>query len=878
VTTSFKVATAKAKKARTNKIGRPENSVGIRFAALGLIIFLLLVSASYVPTNPIMLLLGLVIATGGSYLSYFYRKERPAFVSIIPTIGIIVLFTLFFFELYTGVMYGAATATTAFVHMMAGLMALHSFDLRTRTDFSISALIGLCLLVSLTGLARDALFAVFIIVYSVLGGILLFFDSASRSRDLGPSKSVTESSATQGHPATTGNKPNQGFTLSSLAPVIVLPIVSFLAFLSLPRPESLIDLLLENCVKLNTPISANLRSQLGKGGNSQSLRGGTQESPRDSGNSYTAKGGAGGSASGQSGVASKTGKGQGIPDLNSHSPQGGNLFGHGQTPPPTKKLPAPQNNTNNATEKKEVFDLISKQKKPDALLLRLSSNKPTYLRCYSLNNFNGKMWERKYSMPGKNLLANKKLGYDLTTSNAFYVPPNLPTLELKQDIRVESSLGHTLPVGWFPQLIQKSSQNFKDLHCDSDGTLRTTEDLKRGDCYTIISQLPIYDLNVMRQLQPETLAQVDEERQEEIATAKDCLSLPPGIPGEVRELSLQIASINGNWFTRAESLCNYLRKNYQYETKIESQSANLKVEDFLFTHKIGDCRHFATAFVALCRSQGIPARTVIGFLPGELNEKSGYYEIKGKHTHAWAEVYIPYWNWVPFDPTPSGQLPLHQEGDNPMARFIKSGLANPFAQSYSHRRPKNQELSLNPNADSQKKTDKNPLNFDFGKNQGNDSGKLNVPGLEPLDTRGIQQLIRGLLIGSLSLLFVGLVFLYFKLRGKKDDNSQDGPNKPSTIIFLEVINDLKRWEITRAPAETADELSSRVSDNLIKLRESGKNIPDELPEAVNEFMELYCADRFGRANNLDSLRLTANRIKHLATTAGPEKKNGYSKN
>jgi hypothetical protein len=71
----------------------------------------------------------------------------------------------------------------------------------------------------------------------------------------------------------------------------------------------------------------------------------------------------------------------------------------------------------------------------------------------------------------------------------------------------------------------------------------------------------------------------------------------------------------------------------------------------------GTCQEFASAIVMMCRSVGINARVVVGYHGGEFNSLSGYYVVKQKHAHAWAEYYIPGSGWVTSDPTPAGAAP-----------------------------------------------------------------------------------------------------------------------------------------------------------------------------------------------------------------------------
>jgi transglutaminase-like putative cysteine protease len=55
----------------------------------------------------------------------------------------------------------------------------------------------------------------------------------------------------------------------------------------------------------------------------------------------------------------------------------------------------------------------------------------------------------------------------------------------------------------------------------------------------------------------------------------------------------------------------------------------------------GACTEYSDLFVALCRAKGIPARVVKGYVSEPVYLPQ----------HAWAEVYLNEYGWVPFDPT-----------------------------------------------------------------------------------------------------------------------------------------------------------------------------------------------------------------------------------
>jgi transglutaminase-like putative cysteine protease len=75
------------------------------------------------------------------------------------------------------------------------------------------------------------------------------------------------------------------------------------------------------------------------------------------------------------------------------------------------------------------------------------------------------------------------------------------------------------------------------------------------------------------------------------------------------------------------------------------------VDDFLFRTREGFCGHYASAFVALMRAGGVPARVVTGYQGGEWNPIGGYFLIRQSDAHAWAEVWIDGRGWRRIDPT-----------------------------------------------------------------------------------------------------------------------------------------------------------------------------------------------------------------------------------
>jgi hypothetical protein len=61
--------------------------------------------------------------------------------------------------------------------------------------------------------------------------------------------------------------------------------------------------------------------------------------------------------------------------------------------------------------------------------------------------------------------------------------------------------------------------------------------------------------------------------------------------------------------------------------------------------------------VVMLRTQGVPARYVVGYAPGEAVGEDRYL-VTADRGHAWVEAYFPGTGWIRFDPTGSGRLPV----------------------------------------------------------------------------------------------------------------------------------------------------------------------------------------------------------------------------
>ncbi|MEW5744219.1 MAG: DUF3488 and transglutaminase-like domain-containing protein [Nitrospirota bacterium] len=120
-----------------------------------------------------------------------------------------------------------------------------------------------------------------------------------------------------------------------------------------------------------------------------------------------------------------------------------------------------------------------------------------------------------------------------------------------------------------------------------------------------------------------------------------------------RELVEEITRNSSGDAEKLKALLGFLQRGgYRYSlTGLPATSTAL--EDFLFTHKYGNCEYFASALAVMLRCAAVPSRIVGGYRGGHYNEVGGYYAVLQSSAHVWVEAYIEGSGWVRVDPTPA---------------------------------------------------------------------------------------------------------------------------------------------------------------------------------------------------------------------------------
>lgn len=126
--------------------------------------------------------------------------------------------------------------------------------------------------------------------------------------------------------------------------------------------------------------------------------------------------------------------------------------------------------------------------------------------------------------------------------------------------------------------------------------------------------------------------------------------LPVDIFPKTRELAANLARQSQNIGDFADRVLAYFRYNDFYYD-LAPPVGNVDLDTFLLTNRSGYCQHYASAFTFMMRSQGVPARVVMGYQGGAINAVSKEWEVRHYNAHAWSEIYFPDKGWVRYDPT-----------------------------------------------------------------------------------------------------------------------------------------------------------------------------------------------------------------------------------
>lgn len=221
------------------------------------------------------------------------------------------------------------------------------------------------------------------------------------------------------------------------------------------------------------------------------------------------------------------------------------------------------------------------------------------------------------------------------------------------------------------------------------------------------------------------------------------------------------------------------------------------VNYFLQESKRGYCSHYAASAVILFRVAGIPARYAEGYTVKSGALSGGTVTVKDSNAHAWAEIYVEGYGWIPVDFTPTDQTGTGT-GSQTSDRVSSENSSEPEASSV----PESSETS-----------EETPQSSNDGSSSLS-SGGADAPSTIHLDG-GI--LFRGLLILLLLLLTGGILAGIFHLRTwtqrkRREKRQLMRTTKDVCGVYRDCLNLLHFCGTAIRPDETEADFARRVDE------------------------------------------------------------------
>jgi transglutaminase-like putative cysteine protease len=283
-----------------------------------------------------------------------------------------------------------------------------------------------------------------------------------------------------------------------------------------------------------------------------------------------------------------------------------------------------------------------------AVRFTVEADESSYWRVGSYDRYTGSRWVR----------TGEASPY--TGSGSLGAPPG-ESERIIQRVTARGQLD-ALPAAWKPVELRGRAADTAQV-TDHDG-LKPGTTLLVNDTYTVVSERPTATTGELRRAGTDYPS----------AVASRYTQLPESTPDRVGERTAAVIDQAGasTPYDAAVAIERHLERTKEYSLDVPTPQGNT-ADSFLFEMESGYCVYYATTMVAMLRTQGVPARFVVGYTPGQRVAEDEWV-VRGLDSHAWVEVYFPDHGWVRFDPTPSGPREQAEQASVETAR--EEGVEN----------------------------------------------------------------------------------------------------------------------------------------------------------------------------------------------------------
>ena len=145
--------------------------------------------------------------------------------------------------------------------------------------------------------------------------------------------------------------------------------------------------------------------------------------------------------------------------------------------------------------------------------------------------------------------------------------------------------------------------------------------------------------------------------QQDVMGLRDLVDLPPNANPRTLQWAAQLRQrpdlAQAPASRLSDAVLQHIRSaGFTYTLEPGTYSGNA-IDDFWLERKLGFCEHFASAYVVVMRAMDVPARIVTGYHGADALPQDGYWIVRQRNAHAWAEYWQAGIGWVRVDPTAS---------------------------------------------------------------------------------------------------------------------------------------------------------------------------------------------------------------------------------
>jgi protein-glutamine gamma-glutamyltransferase len=263
-----------------------------------------------------------------------------------------------------------------------------------------------------------------------------------------------------------------------------------------------------------------------------------------------------------------------------------------------------------------------------AFRVRFNGELPNYSELYwralTLDQFNGKAWQRSYGEQVQSLSSSAN------TIESWYQRIGYAGRPVDYNVIMEATNRNWIYTLQMPQMKHDDMQMRRDYQVGIQRriTQRLSYDARSWMEYRVDADISLQSTELVR-----------------------ARLLPRQGNPQAREFAKQLRASVATDREYMQAVLAHFRNEEFFYTLSPTVLGDNPIDEFMFGSREGFCEHYASTFTFLMRAANIPARVVTGYMGGEFNPYDDTLTVRQYDAHAWSEVWFPGEGWIRVDPT-----------------------------------------------------------------------------------------------------------------------------------------------------------------------------------------------------------------------------------